>query len=170
MTERVLVGSIAGSYGVQGDVRIKSFCAHATDIFAYALTTEDGTREFNAVLVRPVKNGFAAQISGISTKEEADALRGTQLFATRDQLPEADEDEYYYADLIGLKVLDTGGTELGVVKQVMDHGAGDLLEVLGPKLRDTVLVPFTKEVVPTVDLNGGRVIVDPPEGLFELTE
>jgi len=166
MTERVLVGSIAGSYGVQGDVRIKSFCAQATDIFGYTLTDEDGSRAFNAVLVRPVKNGFAAQVDGVATKEDADALRGTQLFASRDQLPDAEEDEYYYADLIGLKVLDTGGTEMGVIKQVMDHGAGDLLEVLGPKLRDTVLVPFTKEVVPTVDLSGGRVIVDPPEGLF----
>ncbi|MCF6444207.1 ribosome maturation factor RimM [Nereida sp. MMG025] len=167
MTDLVLVGSIAGSYGVQGDVRIKSFCAQATDIFGYRLTNADGSRSFDAILVRPIKNGFAAQIGGVATKEEADALRGTELYASRDQLPDAEEDEYYYADLIGLSVLDTGGTVLGTVKQVMDHGAGDLLEVQGPALRDTVLVPFTKAVVPTVDLAGGRLVVDPPEGLFD---
>jgi 16S rRNA processing protein RimM len=87
---------------------------------------------------------FAAQVEGVVTKEDADALRGIDLFATREQLPQAEDDEFYYADLIGLAVFDTGGTELGTVKHVMDHGAGDLLEVQGPKLKDTVLVPFTK--------------------------
>ena len=113
-----------------------------------------------------IKNGFAAQVEGVVTKEDADALRGIDLFATREQLPQADDDEFYYADLIGLAVFDTGGTELGTVKHVMDHGAGDLLEVQGPKLKDTVLVPFTKAAVPTVDVTGGRVVIDPPEGLF----
>ena len=165
-SDKVLVGTIAGAFGVQGDVRIKSFCSFAPDIFGYALTDESGTRSIEMVLVQQIKNGFAAQVEGVVTKEDADALRGIDLFATREQLPQAGDDEFYYADLIGLAVFDTGGTELGTVKHVMDHGAGDLLEIQGPKLKDTVLVPFTKAAVPTVDVTGGRVVIDPPEGLF----
>ena len=77
-----------------------------------------------------------------------------------------DDDEFYHADLIGLTVYDTGGTELGIVRSVMDHGAGDLLEIHGPALKTTVLLPFTKACVPTVDLASGRIVADPPEGLF----
>ena len=166
MTERVCVGAIAGAFGVHGEVRLKSFCADPQAIFDYALTDEDGARSFAAALTRPIKNGFAAKLSGVATKEQADALRGTQLFATRDQLPDLDDDEFYHADLIGLDVLDTGGNPLGRVKAVLNHGATDLLEVHGPGLKATVLLPFTKEAVPTVDLTQRRIIADPPDGLF----
>ena len=166
MTERVCVGAIAGAFGVHGEVRLKSFCADPQAIFDYALTDEDGARSFAAALTRPIKNGFAAKLSGVATKEQADALRGTQLFATRDQLPDLDDDEFYHADLIGLDVLDTGGNPLGRIKAVLNHGATDLLEVHGPGLKATVLLPFTKEAVPTVDLTQRRIIADPPDGLF----
>jgi 16S rRNA processing protein RimM len=162
------VGAIAGAYGVRGEVRVKSFCATPEDIETYRpLTSEDGTRAFHLALVRPMKNGFVARIADIATKEEADALKGTQLFATRDQLPTLPDDEFYHADLIGLEVFDTGGTPLGRVKSVMDHGAGDLLEVQQVGSSDTVLLPFTRRDVPTVDLASGRIIADPPEGVFE---
>ena len=167
MTDQVCVGAIAGSYGVRGEVRLKSFCAEAEAIADYSpLSDESGQRSFTVTLPRPIKNGFAARLGGISTKEEADALKGLQLYAPRDRLPATDDDEYYHADLIGLTVYDTGGTELGIVRSVMDHGAGDLLEIHGPALKTTVLLPFTKACVPTVDLASGRIVADPPEGLF----
>jgi len=165
--ERICVGTIAGSFGVRGEVRLKSFCANPEDIETYSpLTTEDGSQSFPVVLTRAVKNGFAAHLGGVETKEEADALRGVQLFAPRDRLPTLPDDEFYYTDLIGLEVLDTGGTPLGRVKDVQNHGAGDLLEIQTPGQAATVLLPFTREVVPTVDLDTGRIIADPPEGLF----
>ena len=165
--ERICVGGISGSYGVHGELRVKSFCAQPDDIETYSpLTSEDGTRSFALALIRPMKNGFVARIADVATKEEADALRGTQLFARRDQLPTLPDDEYYYSDLTGLDVFDTGGTVLGTVKSVQNHGAGDLLEVQLPGQSDTVLVPFTQAVVPTVDLATGRIVADPPEGLF----
>lgn len=167
MSEMVCVGAIAGAYGVRGEVRLKSFCAEPEDIAAYGpLSTEDGVRSFEVTLSGAVKNGFAAHLSGIRTKEEADALRGTRLFVPRARLPEAEEDEYYHADLIGLPVFDTGGTEIGRVKAVLNHGAGDLLELHGPGIKGTVLLPFTRAAVPTVDIAGGRIVADPPEGLF----
>jgi len=165
-SDRVCVGAIAGAFGVKGDVRLKSFCAEPDAIFDYALTTEDGSQSFEATFVQSVKNGFAAKLSGVLTKEAADALRGTKLFALRADLPDLEDDEFYYSDLIGLDVLDTGGTALGKIKAVLNHGASDLLEVHGPGLKTTVLVPFTREIVPTVDITGARVIIDPPEGLF----
>jgi len=167
MAERVCVGAIAGSFGVRGEVRLKSFCAEPEAIADYSpLYTEDGTRSFDLTLGRPVKGGYAARLSGIATKEQADALRGTQIFADRDRLPSLPDDEFYHADLIGLEVVDTGGQVLGRVRAVHDHGAGDLLEVHGPGLKSTVLLPFTNACVPTVDLAAGRLIADPPEGLF----
>lgn len=165
--DKICVGAIGGAYGVRGELRIKSFCAQAEDIESYSpLTSQDGTRTFHLALIRPIKNGFAARIAEVSTKEDADALKGVQLFARRDQLPSLPDDEYYHADLIGLEVCDTGGTVLGIVKLVHDHGAGDLLEVQRVGSSETVLLPFTLAAVPTVDMAARRVIADPPEGLF----
>ncbi len=167
MSDLICVGSVAGSYGVRGEVRLKSFCAVPEEIENYSpLTDETGEQRFPVVLTRAIKNGFAARLGGIETKEEADALNGLRLFARRDQLPSLPDDEFYHTDLIGLEVYDTGGTLLGKVKSVQNHGAADLLELHGPGLKSTVLLPFTLQAVPTVDLEQGRIVADPPEGLI----
>jgi len=165
--DMICVGAIGGAYGVRGEVRVKSFCATPEDIETYSpLTSEDGKRTFTLALIRPMKNGFVARVAEVATKEQADALKGVQLFARRDQLPSLPDDEYYYTDLVGLEVFDTGGTSLGHVKSVQNHGASDLLEVHAPGATATVLLPFTQSAVPTVDLAAGRIVADPPEGLF----
>ena len=167
MTDRVVVGSLGGAFGVHGDVRLKSFCADPAAIADYTpLYLEDGRMFAQLVLTGQLKNGFSARIDGVVTKEDADALRNIALYADRTTMPPLPDDEYYYADLIGLSVLDTGGITLGTVKNVMDHGAGDLLEIIIPGASDTVLLPFTQSAVPTVDLASGRIIADPPDGLF----
>lgn len=163
----ICVGSIGGSFGVRGDVRLKSFCAEPSRIADYGPLTLENGRSFSLTLLGPVKNGYSVRLSGVSTKEEADALSGEKLFARRDQLPALPDDEYYHADLEGLEVVDVGGVTLGHVKNVQNHGAGDLLEVHGPNLKTAVLLPFTLEAVPTVDLKAGRIITDPPLGLFD---
>ena len=167
MTDRIVVGSLGGAFGVHGEVRLKSFCADPAAIADYTpLFTEDGRKFAQLVLTGQQKNGFTARLDGVITKEDADALRNVKLMADRAQMPSLPDDEYYYTDLIGLDVLDTGGEKLGTVKNVMDHGAGDLLEVQVPGASDTVLLPFTQAAVPTVDLASGRIIADPPDGLF----
>lgn len=164
--KRVCVGALAGAFGVRGEVRLKSYCADPEAIEGYApLFTEGGERSFTVRIVRPIPNGFAARLSGVETREEAEALKGTRLFADRDRLPGLPDDEFYHADLIGLSVLDTGGAALGTVIAVHNHGAGDILEVRQGNGTATVLLPFTKEAVPTVDLASGRIIADPPAGL-----
>tara|TARA_R100000322_G_scaffold39804_4_gene24738 strand:- start:2409 stop:2921 length:513 start_codon:yes stop_codon:yes gene_type:complete len=162
---RICVGAFAGAFGVHGDVRLKSFCAEPEDIATYGpLWTEDGARSFTLSIDRAVKNGFAVQVDGIRTKEDADALKGLRLYADREALPSLPDDEFYHADLIGLSVMDTGGAERGKVSAVHNHGAGDLLEVSGPGLKTPALIPFTLANVPTVDLASGRIVIDPPEG------
>jgi 16S rRNA processing protein RimM len=118
------------------------------------------------VITGQASGALVARIEGVDTKEQADALKGTALYASRDRLPGLGEDEFYHADLIGLPVHDTGGAELGRVKAVFDHGAGDLLEVQVAGSSETVLLPFTRETVPTVDLVMGRIVADPPDGVF----
>lgn len=161
----ICVGAISGAFGVRGEVRIKSFCAEPESIGNYnPLFTEDGKRSFVIGITRSVKGGFAAKITDVDNKEDADALKGTRLYTERENLPALPDDEYYYSDLIGLTVVDTGGQDLGKVKAVYDHGAGDLLEIFGSGMKAPALLPFTKQNVPTVDLSSGRIVVDPPEG------
>ena len=163
-SERICVGAITGAFGVAGGVRSKSFCADPTAIADYGpLYTEDGSRSFVVKLTRPVAGGLGARVTGIKTKEEADALRGTELYVDRTRLPSLPDDEFYHSDLIGLQAVDTGGVMLGSVVAVHNHGAGDILEITGPGRKTALMLPFTLAAVPTVDLAAGRIVVDLPE-------
>ena len=167
MTDMISVGAIAGAYGVRGEVRVKSYCAVPEDLETYKpLWSEDRSRQFTLAIIRPIKNGFAARVTDVASKEDADALRGTVLFAERDQLPNLPDDEFYHADLMGLDVYDTGGVLLGRVKTVQNHGADDLLELQLAGTSTTTFLPFTKAAVPTVDLTAGRIVADPPLGVL----
>ena len=167
MADRVCVGAVAGAFGVRGEVRLKSFTAEPEAIADYSpLTAEDG-RSFDLRITRPIKGGFAARLSGVATKEAADALRGLRLYVPRERLPALPDDEFYHADLIGLDGVDTGGAPLGQVRAVVNYGAEDLIEVHAPGRSATVLLPFTRASVPTVDLAARRIVADPPEGLFD---
>ena len=161
------VGTIAGAFGVRGEVRLKSFTSDPYAIADLApLVSADKQQEFDVVITGQTKNGLTARVSGIVSKEEADANKGTKLFVSRSRLPALPDDEFYYSDLEGLEVVDTGGTALGHAKSVHNHGASDLLEIKLPSSSATVLLPFTNTAVPTVDLKLGRIVVDPPLGIF----
>lgn len=153
----VCVGAIAGAFGVRGEARIKSFCAEPSDIAAYSPLTAENGRAFEVKLGRAIKGGYAARLSGVATREDAEALKGTRLYAPRERLPALPDDEFYHADLIGLDVVDTGGEPLGRVKAIHDFGAGDVIEVMG---KTELMLPFTREAVPTVDLTARRLIAD----------
>ena len=161
MTERVCIGAIAGAFGVQGEVRLKSFTTNPGDIATYGpLWTEDGGRSFSVRLTRPVTGGLGARLEGVLTREDAEALKGVTLWVDRSMLPSLPDDEFYHTDLIGLEVVDTGGAVLGRVHAIYDHGAGDILEITGAH---AMMLPFTRAFVPTVDIEAGRIVVDPPE-------
>lgn len=163
----VLVGVIAGAHGVRGAVRVKSFTDAPESVAAYGpLFDESGERRFDLRLVGSTKGGVIAQLSGVSDRNAAEALRGQRLYVPRQALPETDEEEFYHADLIGMTVETVAGTVLGRVRAVQNYGAGDLIEVE----RDgghSVELPFTRTVVPVVDLAARRLVVDPPAGLLD---
>ena len=161
---RVCLGVITGAHGVRGLVRVKSFTEVPGDVAAYGpLSDEQGSRAFTLTLTGQSKGVLLARIEGIADRDLAQALKGTRLYVSRDVLPALDEAQtYYHADLLGLAAEDRDGRPLGRVKAVHNFGAGDILELDGAAAR---LVPFTRRAVPLVDLEGGRLVIDPPEEL-----
>jgi 16S rRNA processing protein RimM len=126
------------------------------------LTTRDGARQFEVTHVREAKDHLVATLKGIATREDAERLNGIELYVARDKLPETDEDEYYHADLIGLAAVNAANDPLGRVVAIHNFGAGDIIEI-APAKGPTMLLPFTNAVVPTVDLTGGRVVIELPQ-------
>ncbi len=162
-TKDICVGAIAGAFGVRGEAKIKCFTDDPAAVGDYGpLHTEDGKHEFKLKLTRPIKGGYAARLSGVETREDAEALKGTRLYADRSALPEPDEEEFYYADLLGLRIEAIDGTVLGKIKAVQDFGAGDVIEYLPAGGGESQYLPFSREVIPTVDVAGGRVVAEPP--------
>ncbi|HVH76479.1 MAG TPA: ribosome maturation factor RimM [Stellaceae bacterium] len=164
---RVCLGIVTAPHGVRGGVRIKSFTTEPRDIARYGpLEDESGGARFALNVIGEGKGVLLARLSGVEDRDRAEALRGLRLYLPRERLPQPQEEEYYHADLIGLAAVLGDGTPLGRVRAVYDFGAGDTLEIEcaeGPSL----LVPFTRAAVPVVDIAGGKVVLDPPEGLVD---
>jgi len=164
---RICVGVVTGAQGVRGAVRIKSFTARPEDVAAYGpVADETGERSFALRAVGRAKGVVIATIAGVVDRDAAERLKGVRLYVARDRLPAPGAEEYYHADLIGLAAVLRDGTALGRVRAVHEYGAGDSLEVARAD-GGTVMVPFTRAVVPEVDLAAGRLVIDPPDGLFD---
>lgn len=164
MTDRVLIARIGAPHGVRGEVRLFAFGDDPADLLDYALTDASGARAFRITTLRAAKDHFVARLKGVDDRNAAETLTNTDLYVARDALPPAeDEDTFYHADLIGLAVDDPAGARLGTVTAMFDFGAGDILEYAPLDGGKTRLVPFTKAVVPVVDLAGRRVVVDLPD-------
>lgn len=166
LTDPVRLGIIVGVRGIKGEVRIKSFTEEPTDIVAYGpLYDQAGERSFDLHVTGTQKGVVVARIAGVQDRNAAEAMKGTELFLDRSQLPPPDEDEFYLSDLEGLEAVSITGERLGKVRGVYDFGAGAILEIEGD-----LMVPFTEAAVPEIDLKGGRVVIDPPDGLLEPAE
>lgn len=149
----VTLAAIAGAHGVTGEVRLKLF----TDDLSPYRTLMAGTRSFTVRSVRPGPAGAVARLDGVTTRDAAEALRGTALTVPRSALPPLGEGEYYHADLIGLPAVSSAGDALGEVVAVDNFGAGDVVEIR----RDTgatFMVPMRPEAVP--EWNDDRLVVD----------
>lgn len=162
----VLVGTVVGVHGVRGNVKIKSYTDDPAALGRYRPVLDGEGRPVRLRVVGEAKGTVLAQFDGVADRDAAEALRGTRLFVPRSALPPAAEEEFYHADLIGM-VAETGtGERLGRIVEVANYGAGDVLEVR-PDRGASILVPFTRAVVPVVDLAARRVVVDPPAGLLD---
>jgi 16S rRNA processing protein RimM len=163
MSALILVGRVAGAFGVKGEVRVTAYTAEPLALLDYkALRREDGSPGLTLTSGRAAKGGIVARAAEVETREQAEALRGLRLYVPRDVLPAPDDDEFYVTDLIGLAVETPAGEPLGRIKAVQDFGAGDLLEIQPPEGASWYL-PFTREAVPDVRLAEGKVVAVRPE-------
>ena len=163
----VCVGVVGAARGLRGEVRIKSFTADPADIGAYGpLFDATGERAFRLRVAGLAKGRVVARIEGVEDRDAAEALKGVHLHVPRRALPETSDEEYYHADLIGLRAELAGGERLGTIRAIYDFSAGDVLEI-AQEDGGVVMVPFTRAVVPEIDFDGGRVVIEPPPGLLE---
>lgn len=164
---KVCIAQIGAAHGIRGDVRIKLFSDDEAALSHYGpLTSADGKRVFEILSARLSKTVYVCRIKGLTDRDEAESLNGTLLYADRGLLPELDEEEFYHSDLIGLVAKLEDGSELGMIAAVHDFGAGDLLDIV-PSRGKGFYLPFTRDVVPSIDLEAGFVTVVPPEGLLD---
>ena len=163
---RLCVGVVAGAHGLRGALRVKPFTDAPADLGAFEALTDESGKDVALEVTAVRKNVVIAQIAGVESRADAEKWKGRELFVARAALPELEQDEYYHSDLVGLKAERADGGEFGTVAAVENFGAGDLIEVTTTR-GASVILPFTREVVPEVDLAGGRIVVAPPPGLLE---
>jgi len=161
-TSWICVAAIATAHGVRGALKLRCFTEDPRDVAAYGpLFDRQGRRLFDIEIIGSAKDGVIAKATGINDREAAEALRGTELFVPRTALPEPEDGEFYYQDLQGLVVVNATAERIGIVKQVVNYGAGDLLEIASDT-GETIIMPFDQETVPAVDLAKGQITVIPP--------
>lgn len=162
----VLIGRITAVHGIKGEVKLQSFAAEPEAIARYGvLRTDDGTA-IEIKKLRPQKHGFIATLQGVDDRNCAEALAGTELFVDRAALPAPGEGESYIHDLVGLTVVTCDGSAFGKVVDVVNYGAGDLLDIARPS-EANIFVPYAAAFVPEVDIAGGRLTIDLPEGYLD---
>ena len=160
---QICVARIGAPHGVRGAVKLWTFTEDPLAVQSYGpLMTKDGSRQFEIATVRAAGDHLVATFKGVATRNDAEKLNGIELYVPREKLPETDDGEYYYADLIGLAAVDAANEPIGRVIGVHNFGAGDIIEIAPPK-GATLLLPFTNAVVPTVDIAGGRVVIELPQ-------
>jgi 16S rRNA processing protein RimM len=159
----VCVARIGAAHGVRGAVKLWTFTEDPLAVQSYGpLMTKNGARQFEIANVREAKDHLVATFKGVATRTDAEKLNGIELYVPREKLPATDDDEYYHADLIGLAAVNAADEPLGRVVAIHNFGAGDIIEIAPPK-GATMLLPFTNAVVPTVDIAGGRVVIELPQ-------
>src|SRR5256885_1683441 len=156
------VGRVQRAHGLRGRILIGPYDAESQALQGIR-TIWLGEREFEVDRAERANLGWLVALRGISSRDQADALRGQEVLVDRADLPPLKEDELYAIDLIGYAVFDAQGRERGVVEALEEAGPQDLLRLAGGAL---VPLGLVKEVMSEVR----RIVVDAPEGLFELEE
>lgn len=161
---KLLMGRIGAAHGIRGEVRIQSFTEDPLALASYGpLSTNRPGLTIRILAARTTTNVLVARLEGINDRNAAEKLNGVELYVDRALLPDPDDDDdFYHADLIGLKARLADGSEIGEVMAVPNFGAGDLLEIRDPRSGDTYLYPFSKAVVPEVRIADGYLLIDPP--------
>ncbi len=168
----VFIAALAGAHGVKGECKAKSFAGNPADAFTYGQFLDtDGKPFLTPKSARPVKDGFIVRFVEPLDRDQAQALKGTRLYVPRAALPSLEDDEFYHADLIDLKIQSLDGSPMGTLRAIHDFGSGDLLEITGtPDRKGSWMLPFTRDFVPHVSLVDGVITIDPPEDVGSKAE
>src|ERR1700709_1765805 len=162
MAAPICVARIGAAQGVRGAVKLWTFTEDPLAVKRYGpLATKDGARQFEVTHAREARGHLVATLKGDATREGAQRLNGLDLYFAREKLRATDADEYSHADLIGLAAVSPADEPIGRVTAIHNFGAGDIIEIAPPH-GATMLLPFTNAVVPSVDLAGGRVVIELP--------
>ena len=154
--DQVLVGVIVGAHGIKGEVKLKSFTSDPLSISRYGPLQSTSGQQFEIAKLKAAKDDFIASLKNVADRNEAETLKGVELFVARGKLPKLKTHEAYAHDLMGLDVVLENGTTLGKLVGMPNYGAGDLLEVAVDGSSETVLIPFTNAFVPQEDFSSGR--------------
>jgi 16S rRNA processing protein RimM len=154
---RILVGEILKAHGLKGEVKLKSFTDDPLAIASYGPLVASSGRTLAFVSLRPGPGALLARFEGVGDRDLAEGLRGLKLYVDRELLPKTEEDEFYHADLIGLAARDPSGAEIGKVNAIYDFGAGDVIEIVRQNESQPLLLPFTDDMVPEVNIEAGFV-------------
>ncbi len=159
----ILLGVVIGAHGLSGEVKMKTFTETPDRLGAYGpLFAKDG-RAFAVASVRiTASDGAVVRFKGVGDRTSAEALKGLELFVARAALPRTEAEEFYHADLAGLRVEDEEGRLIGHVRAIHNFGAGDVLDIEKPDGSEALL-PFTREFAPLVDVRAGRIVIAVPE-------
>jgi 16S rRNA processing protein RimM len=165
--DQVLVGVIIGAHGIKGEVKLKSFTSEPMSIGLYGPLQSSSGQKFEITKLKAAKDDYIASLKGVADRNEAETLKGVELFVARQKLPKLNVHETYAHDLMGLDVVLENGSKLGRLVGMPNYGAGDLLEVAVDGNSETVLIPFTNAFVPQEDFSNGRIMVVLPEGYLD---
>ncbi len=162
MTDKKLcVGKISGVYGIKGWVKVHSYTEDRENILKYSpwlLQKDRQSKTVNVLTGRQQGKTIVASLEGVGNRSDAELLAGWDVFINSEQLPKIEHGEYYWADLVGLKVVTKNGIGLGIVDYLIETGANDVLVVAGDKER---LIPFLQQqTIIKIDLEEGLMVVD----------
>jgi 16S rRNA processing protein RimM len=158
------LGAIQGVFGIKGWLKIFSFCRPKEQILSYSkwqLRTSDNKKLYQLQGGKLHGNGIVAKLINIDDRTQAEALISTEIWVAKDELPDLAEDEFYWYQLEGLKVITVGLEALGLVKKMMETGANDVMVVQADGDKQEILIPYIREqVVKQVDLERKTITVD----------
>jgi 16S rRNA processing protein RimM len=160
MTKTICLGEIVAAHGIKGHVKIKTYTTNPESLQLYKTLTDAKGRYFKVSNVRASSpHSVIAFVQGITTRNQAEELRGTHLYITRDQLPQTAHDEFYHEDLIGLRINDSEGTCYGSILGVQNFGAGEFFDIKADN--KIITLPFNKDAVIDISIETGIMIINP---------
>lgn len=164
-TRLVRLAVVTAPHGVRGAFRLRCFTERPENVAAYGPVCDEAGHElFTLEVLHRVPGGVVARAPGITDRDAAERLRGKAFFVPRARLPAPGPDEFYHEDLMGLIAVEPSGRPVGRVIAVYDHGASDVLEIETER-GELLDLPFTRAVVPEIDLEGGRLVILRPAEL-----